>query len=127
MPQTATIRYDGTKVAFAFVALGLLIAALGCGSYGLRQLGFDPSSGRVGMIAWYLHEKAILVGTLIGAMCMVTGATLWLVFRTRLAVAVELTPSGIATLWRVPKSSVTWPEVASADVSGDMLRVFDRA
>jgi len=127
MPRTVTIRYDGTKVAIAFVALGLAFAVLGVGSYALRQLGFDPTAGRSGVIAWYLHEKAVVIGLLIGAMCLATGATLWLVFRTRLAAALELTPSGIATLWRFPKASVPWGEVARADVNEGTLRVFDGA
>jgi hypothetical protein len=127
MPQSATIRYDGTKVAIAFAAVGLVFASLGFGSYGLRHLGLDPSAGSSGIMPWYLHEKALLIGTVIGAMCLATGASLWLVFRTRLAVALELTQSGIATLWRVPKASVPWSEVGSADISEDRLRVFDRS
>lgn len=74
-----------------------------------------------------MHPNAPLIGLLIAGLCIITGVTLFLVFRSKLAAALELTPEGISTCWRVPKASLTWAEVSRVELSDGGLRLFDTA
>ena len=136
MPSTI-IRYDGSKVVMTFVIVGIGIAVGGCILYVLSFIyPYVPddaaiSVGRRGALPTGLrllvHPLAAPMGALIGGGCVLTGAALWVVFKSKLVGALELTSTGISTLWRFPASRVAWSEVARVDIHDKGLCIVDRA
>ena len=120
--DTTLIRYDGAKAIVAFCALGLLFAVLGTLSFLIRLTGYEAGGGAM---PWWMHPNASIVGLVIGGLCVATGVALFFVFRTKLSVALELTPEGISTRWRVPKASLAWTEISRVERSDGGLRLFD--
>lgn len=124
--HTIFVRYDGTKAIVAFCGLGVVFVILGTLSWLIRLTGYVPSAD-AGLMPWYMHPNAILVGLAVGAMCLTTGIALFFVFRTNLSAALEFSPDRISTCWRFPKESMTWSEISRVEFSEHGLRLFDSA
>jgi hypothetical protein len=123
MAETIIIRKDTKKLVLIAAFIGLSFLLPGAFLVVAQGLGF-PLTYRPGN--WITHPTAPYVAMGIGGMALLTGAVIWLVFKTRLGAVVELNAEGLTHFGDFANRSLAWSAIERVEAFEDRVVVRPR-
>lgn len=123
MDETIVIRKDTKKLVLIAAFIGLSFFLPGVFLAAAQGLGF-PLLYRPGN--WMTHPTAPYIAMGIGGLALLTGAVIWLVFKTRLGAVVELNAEGLTHFGDFANRSLAWSAIERVETFEDQVIVRPR-